>query len=187
MKFCYVYLFIVSLTYTTFAQERAELTPQSCNERVSVALSTIGLCLSAVAIPSPIIGLTGVFDDAPGRTIYGYAVGPGLNLTGGILSSISMRLLDNRCNADGSIYEVSLQRDKVKRMATTGSILGFVGFIGIVMFMVEPNDLTFKIAVPVPIMANVLNLISGVKATRTTIKFKNRTFNEMKQTGVNYR
>lgn len=185
MVFRNVFLFITGTVFTIFAQESAELAPKNCNERASIALSTIGLCLSTVAIPSPIIGLTGIIDDTPGKVIYGYAVGPGLNLTGGILSSISMKLLDDKCNADGSVYEVSLQREKVKRMATMGSILGSVGIIGLIMFMVEPNDLTFKIAVPVPIMANVLNVISGVKATRTSVKFKNRAFKEMKQTGVN--
>jgi hypothetical protein len=185
LRFRHVYLFIISIVFATFAQAQADPAPRGCNEGVSIALSTIGLCLSAAAIPSPIIGLTGAIDDNPGRVIYGYAVGPGLNITGGILSCISTRLLDNKCNADGAVYEVSLQRDKVKRMATMGSILGSIGFIGLIMFMTEPNDLTFKLTVPVPVMANILNVISGAKATRTAVKFKNRAFNEMKQTNVN--
>jgi hypothetical protein len=87
-------------------------------------------------------------------------------------------MLDNKCNADGSVYEASLQRDKVKRLSTIGSVLGSVGFVGLILFMGEPNEMTFRIAVPVPIAGSILNTISGIKALRTSAQFKKGTLDK---------
>ncbi len=172
-------LLIGALCIASSAQEgETNMQPAGCNTTTPIVLSTLGLCLSASAIPSPIIGLTGAVDDTQGKKVYGYAVGPGLNLIGGILSGISLRMLDNQCNRDGSVLEASVQRDKVKRLVSIGSALGSVAFLGLILFMEEPNDLALRIAVPVPIAGTVLNSVAGIKALRTSVQFKKGTLGE---------
>jgi hypothetical protein len=156
---------------TSSAQEGpADSSASNCNPNVPIALSAIGLCLSVASTPSSIIGLAGVINEEPGKRVYGYGVGPGLNLAGGILSGVAIRMLDNRCNANGSDFETSMQRERVKTFATFGSILGSVGYVGLLLAMNEPNDITFQIAVPFPIAGSILNSIAGIKALRTGVR-----------------
>jgi hypothetical protein len=158
---------------TSLAQQgRTDSIASNCNTNVPIALSTIGLCLSLASTPSSIIGLAGALNEERGKRVFGYGVGPGLNMAGGILSGIAIRMLDNRCNASGSDGETSMQRYRVKNLATFGTILGSVGFAGLFLFMNEPSDLTFQIAVPFPIAGSILNSIAEIKALRTGVRMK---------------